>query len=682
LSHFGIHALSTAIALTAIIPVAERLAVLTRTGGSLRLLRAASRSRRYLCILLFAELGGASCRQSSAPKHPMDPLDADEMRVAQTVLRTNGLLSDGRRVMLLDVHEPPKADVLSSHALSRAAFAVIYDATRNVTGEAIVDVGARKLRSWHVVPMVQPALDGVDAVLTDSIVRANDGWRAALVRRGIDPQSKVTVFAWSAGQFGGEDSAHHRLVRAVTYLRAARDNEMARPVEGLTAMVDLSAHRVVHLDDDGAVPVADATSERDAWRALASPTTTEPATIPWSSVTWAGPGPRVDGHAVQWRRWRFHIALRPREGLVLYAVGFDDGTRVRSVLYRASLSEMVVPYGDPGSGWYFRNSFDLGELGMGAGVAALVPGVDCPTNATLIDATIADVLGQPRRRARAIALFERDGGLAWKHGDLSRRARELVVFSVSRLGNYDYGFEWIFHEDGTIEHRVLLTGIMTPKGVASGHGDSLASLVAPGVAAVHHQHFFNYRLDVDVDGSAPNQVVEVETHALAGGTGNPHGGGFAMEARPLATEQEARRQLDAHSGRRWRVINTAAHGALGSPTGFELVPGANANPFAAESSSLMRRAGFLQWQLWATPYVDSERFAAGDYPNQSPGGSGLARWSSANRSLVGGDVVLWYTLGITHNPRPEDWPVMPVHEAGFRLMPVGFFDRNPVLARP
>lgn len=86
--------------------------------------------------------------------------------------------------------------------------------------------------------------------------------------------------------------------------------------------------------------------------------------------------------------------------------------------------------------------------------------------------------------------------------------------------------------------------------------------------------------------------------------------------------------------------------------------------------------------LWATPYADSERFAAGDYPNQSSGGHGLVRWSVANRSLVRADVVLWYTLGITHNPRPEDWPVMPVHEAAFRLVPVGFFDRNPVLARP
>ena len=26
---------------------------------------------------------------------------------------------------------------------------------------------------------------------------------------------------------------------------------------------------------------------------------------------------------------------------------------------------MVVPYGDPSGGWFFRNSFDAGELGLG-----------------------------------------------------------------------------------------------------------------------------------------------------------------------------------------------------------------------------------------------------------------------------------------------------------------------------
>lgn len=636
---------------------------------------------RRLRPVFIALLAVVACGRTPQPRDPFDPLDAGEMRAARQSLVRSGLLSGSTRVMLLDVREPSKADVVAQRPVSRHAFAVLYDPARNLTREVIVDLARDTIESAREVPGVEPALDGVDAGTTDAIVRGDSAWRAALARRGISP-GEVAVLAWSTGQFGEETPSRGRLVRGLTYMRPSTKNEMARPVEGLVALVDLSGRRVLRVDDTAAVPVPTRESETGAWKELPPPTTPESRSLPWSSALWQGAGPDISGYRVAWRRWRFHVASRPREGIVLHAVGFDDGTRVRSVLYRASLSEMVVPYGDPGSGWYFRNTFDAGELGLGMGAASLRPGVDCPANATFIDAVVAASDGNPRRIPRAVAIYERDGGLAWKHADAGRRARELVVLGVSHMGNYDYGFEWVFHEDGTIAHRVLLTGVMAAKAVGVSHTDSSAHTVAPDVAAVDHQHFFNYRLDLDVDGAAPNQVDEIETRALPTGPGNPHGGGFAMQQRVLAREAEARRSLDSRASRRWIVVNTAARNALGESTGYALVPETNAESFASPTSPMRRRAGFLDAPLWATAYADSERFAAGDYPNQAPGGDGLVKWTEADRSLVGGDVVLWYTLGVTHNPRPEDWPVMPVHEAGFSLVPVGFFDRNPVLGSP
>ena len=68
--------------------------------------------------------------------------------------------------------------------------------------------------------------------------------------------------------------------------------------------------------------------------------------------------------------------------------------------------------------------------------------------------------------------------------------------------------------------------------------------------------------------------------------------------------------------------------------------------------------------------------------NQHPGGAGLPAYVAADRDIDGHDIVLWHTFGMTHFPRPEDWPVMPVATCGFTLRPVGFFDRNPVLDLP
>ena len=109
------------------------------------------------------------------------------------------------------------------------------------------------------------------------------------------------------------------------------------------------------------------------------------------------------------------------------------------------------------------------------------------------------------------------------------------------------------------------------------------------------------------------------------------------------------------------------------------MPGENVAAFAHPDSAFARRAGFAYKHLWVTPYSPRERYAAGEYPNQHPGGDGLPAWTRQRRSIDNEDVVLWYTFGLHHLPRPEDWPVMPVHALGFMLKPFGFFDENPAL---
>jgi primary-amine oxidase len=83
--------------------------------------------------------------------------------------------------------------------------------------------------------------------------------------------------------------------------------------------------------------------------------------------------------------------------------------------------------------------------------------------------------------------------------------------------------------------------------------------------------------------------------------------------------------------------------------------------------------------LWVTPFAADEQRAAGDFPNQHPGGDGLPRWTAADRPIVDSDIVVWHTVGVTHFCRPEDFPVMPVEYTGFTLKPFGFFDRNPAI---
>jgi primary-amine oxidase len=318
-------------------------------------------------------------------------------------------------------------------------------------------------------------------------------------------------------------------------------------------------------------------------------------------------------------------------------------------------------------------------LGLSANELRL--GCDCLGLIEYLDAVVNDEAGNDRTIENAICIHEEDDGILWKHTDADgnrevRRSRRLVVSWFATLDNYDYGFYWYFRQDGSIEMEVKLTGIVLVEAVGDAREPAYGGLVAPERNGMLHQHFFCFRLHMSVD-DGPNEVVEEQAVPLDVGPENPYGNAFATRSTVLGSERHARRDADQAHARRWRVRNVNRVNGLGQPTAYALMPGDHPRPMAHESSSFMRRAGFARHSLWVTPYAPEERFAAGDYPNLHPGGSGLPEWTVADRSLLNGDLVLWHTVGVHHYSRPEDWPVMPVARAGFMLKPVGFFDHNP-----
>lgn len=636
---------------------------------------------RHCFSLLVSFLLPFFCGATAAATHPLDPLDVQEMETAMRVLRSAGKLQPDRMIAQIALKEPDKYAVLSGRPTVREAAVVVYDRPANATYEAVIGLASAKLTSYTKIPGAQPAVSSEDSFLADQVVRSNSQWQAAMRKRGIsNPVADVAIDFWSAGNFGLPEDSGVRIVKGICYLRGRTVNYYARPVEGVVAIVDLNARKLMKLVDTGVVPIPKETFDYEAGAAGRLREAPKPLRI----VQPSGPSFQLVDGEVHWQKWRFRFAMHPREGLILYLVRYADGGRERSILYRGSLSEMAVPYGDPTAGWFFRNSFDAGELGMGHVASTLRPGFDCPNNATLFDAVMADERGTPRGMPHVAALYERDGGISWKHGGETHRARELVLGYVSTVGNYDYAFDWIFHQDGTLEMKTGLTGVMSVKAVnpeAAEHGEH-GHMVAKALSAVHHQHFFNFRLDLDIDGADGNQAIEMNTVSTPAGKANPYGGAFDMTESVLHTESEAMRQMDLAASRRWKIINPTVKNALGQPVGYALLPGENARPFAAPDSSIRRRAGFLNFPFWVTPYRANEIYAGGDYPNQNKGGEGLMKWTAADRPIDGKDLVVWYTMGITHNPRPEDWPVMPVHAAGFKLVPVGFFSRNPALDLP
>ncbi|HZZ19521.1 MAG TPA: hypothetical protein VFE25_09135, partial [Opitutaceae bacterium] len=245
----------------------------------------------------------------------------------------------------------------------------------------------------------------------------------------------------------------------------------------------------------------------------------------------------------------------------------------------------------------------------------------------------------------------------------------------------EYGFYWYFQQDGAIQFEVKLTGIMHTGALKPGDKRPFGRLVAPQLYAPNHQHMFNIRMDMMVDGPR-NSIYETHNEVEPLGPSNPHGNACRSKATLLRTETEAQQMVDPLNARSWKITSSENKNRLGEPTAYRLHPGENVRCFLDPSSTVMKRASFMGKHLWVTPYEASEKYATGDYPNQHAGGADLAAYASGNRPIENENLVVWYTMGANHMPRPEDWPVMPVVHIGFMLKPDGFFERNPALDVP
>jgi primary-amine oxidase len=615
--------------------------------------------------------------------HPLEPLSASEVQQAVSLLKDLGRVTATTRFVSVSLKEPPKELVHSSvqdAAVDREARVILFDNAVNSCYEVSLSLTKQVLLSWKHVPDVQPTMTIDEQVECEQAVLNSAEFRAALKRHcGTDDTSLVMVDIWSAGNYGEPEESSRRLARPLCFLRTdPGDNGYARPIEGLRPVVDLNLMQVIRIEEFGVWPLPPESGNYAADRVPNQRTDIKPLEITQPD----GPGFTVDGYQVSWQKWKFVIGFNAREGLTLHHLRYSDDGEDRSILYRASLTEMVVPYGDPGPTQRRKNAFDVGEYGMGMCANSLELGCDCLGLIRYFDAHLCTSRGEPLMVKNAICMHEEDFGILWKHTDRRlnvpevRRSRRLVISSVSTVENYEYGFFWYLYQDGNIQLEVKLTGILSLGAFPAGETPHYGNLVAPQLYAPNHQHFFNVRLDFDLDGMA-NTIQQVDIVPEPIDADNPYENAFAARAMSLKTEQQALANLNVESSRTWKIVNPQVKNAVGEPVGYKFFPGDNAFPMASPEAWWRKRAGFVNHHVWVTPFHEDESFAAGDYPNQSTGGDGLIRWTKQNREISNTDVVFWYTFGHTHIPRPEDYPVMPAAYIGFLLKPNGFFRQNP-----
>jgi len=609
----------------------------------------------------------ALCAMSArAAVHSLEPLSSDEHLAAFGIVRAhfandNSLPDEPLLFPYIALSEPPKAFVRNwtSGGFPRAATVHVFHPPSNRVWIATVDLLASrvsKLVQGH--PGAQPAVTAEEYVIADELVHAYEPWQNAMRTRGVDPDL-VYVDVWAPGDLPLPASVvaslphgrNTRLLRALSFLRGASvdefdaehpQNPYVRPIEGVVVTIDMNQRRVVHMTDTGVRPVSRESGNAPASRSgLQSILTLQPQ----------GTSFEVGGRLVKWQNWQFYVVLHPREGLVLYDVRYNDRGRVRPIAYRLSLSEIYVPYGVSDPNWVWRTAFDVGEYNLGTFAQTLESNRDVPENTYFFDAVFGTDTGDTFESPDTIGMYERMNGLLWTRTDPSiytrdtRARRELVLTWNAWIGNYVYGFDWTFGLDGSIDVKGVLTGTTLNRGVREDdEEDESAPVVGVDesgvrVAAPAHQHFFSFRLDLDVDGPA-NVVAESDVRPVSGRFGN----GFA--AKETVLTEEGFRDADLTKARTWEISSATAKNAVEKHTAFAIETTNIAVPYSSPDFEPLLRAAFASHAFWVTKFRDDERYAAGDFPNQGRAGEGLLSFVAPPEPLdEAADVVVWQTIG-------------------------------------
>ncbi|MDH4450031.1 MAG: primary-amine oxidase [Rhodoferax sp.] len=628
--------------------------------------------------------------------NPLNPLSEEEIKSTVEILKTSGKYQPGYRFSEITLRMPPKEEVWAfalegkKVTTPRTAEVTILDGKHVI--ESTVDLKAKKVTRWEPKEGAHGMVLIDDFATVQAAIESSPAYIEALAKRGITDIKKVVTTPLTVGYFDNKDGLQQqdRLLKIVSYLDVGDGNYWAHPIENLVAVLDLVQKKIIKVEDQGVIPVPMKATAYDGSDRKAG---TPPKPLEISEPQ--GKNYTITGNSLHWRNWDFHLRVDSRVGLSLSTVTFNDKGTKRKVMYEGSLGGMIVPYGDPDVGWYFKAYLDSGEYGMGTLTSPIEPGKDAPENAVFLDATLADFNGAPATIPNAVAVFERYAGPEYKHQEMGRpnvstERRELVVRWISTVGNYDYMFDWVFSENGTIGINAGATGIEAVKGVksrtmqdATAKEDTrYGTLLDHNIVGTTHQHIYNFRLDMDVDGES-NTLTEIDPVVLPNTTGTPRTSTMQTVERTVTTEKQAAQKFDPATVR--LLSNTNKTNKVGNPVSYQLIPYAGGTHPVAKGANfgkdewIYNRLSFMDKQLWVTKYNPEERFPEGKYPNRSSKDTGLGQFSADDQNIVNTDNVVWLTTGTTHIARAEEWPIMPTEWVNVLLKPWNYFSETPTL---
>ncbi|KAJ7644759.1 amine oxidase catalytic domain-containing protein [Roridomyces roridus] len=411
-------------------------------------------------------------------------------------------------------------------------------------------------------------------------------------------------------------------------------------------------------------------------------------------VSFNGPRYRVDKAEqwVSWMGWSFYLSFARDMGLSLWDVKF----RGERILYEVAPQEALAVYSgsDPHQG---STVFLDGGFGMGSATRALIVGYDCPHEAQLLPSIVHTVSGTALQEG-AICVFERDSGkpLSRHTGYLKNemgaiKGYELIVRTISTVGNYDYLFDYTFQLDGTMEVRVSASGYLQGAWWDDAENDYGTKIRDTYMGSLH-DHVINYKLDFDIAGTRNSLLAvtlenEVVNQPWFDGVEDDDWAEEVHQQKIVRTmvrnESDALLNYPPNLEGLYAIVNEEETNRWGYPRGYAIHPGVSPIHLTnLESKRTRNNVNFAKHHLAVSRRKDSEPKSSSMWNINLPGAPPVDFYKFFDgESLEQEDLTVWLNLGMHHIPRAEDSPMTLTNIAtsSVFLTPFNFNDWDPAM---
>ncbi|WP_037671652.1 copper amine oxidase [Streptomyces griseus] len=392
----------------------------------------------------------------------------------------------------------------------------------------------------------------------------------------------------------------------------------------------------------------------------AGPATAQPKAAPAPAAECSA-AYRIEQKLSTGTTWRMCWRYDSKAGLVLDNVSYQPKgeTKPIKVLESARLGQIDVPY-DDGSVEYD----DLTGFGFAQGLVNMAP-AECP-GGTIKTVKVQDAFYSDNPNIKGLCTTTRARGHAYRmQADNNKvyqeQGKDLLVYTVNKVGWYEYMTEWRFQDDGTINMNVGATGSLSPGDYDAGDGRGWPIGNGARSKATSHAHNVFWKLNFALDGSSKNTVEQYDSVVSP-----PARGQEAPTNKTTRTKVTKELAGDAKNMRWWRVVSATGKNKDGHARSYEIVQNA---------TSKYPGRSFTRHDVYFTEYDKCEQFASNNpgcanghprFVNQWVNGQTLTR------------PVVWVNVGFHHIARDEDQQPMPVHWQGFSIAPRDVTAMNPL----